>query len=88
MVLLGADGAKREECGHAGFNSLYREHRHKRFLMPYQANPVQQPFSVGVVKSRPTMEARMIFTVGWLAVLLGLLAMQWADNGGGFSWHS
>ena len=61
---------------------------YKRFLTHSQANPVQQPFSVGVVKSRPTMEARMIFTVGWLAVLLGLLAMQWADNGGGFSWHS
>ena len=71
-----------------GYNSLHREHLYKRFLMPSQANPVQQPFSVGVVKSRPTMEARMIFTVGWLAVLLGLLAMQWADNGGGFSWHS
>jgi hypothetical protein len=57
---------------------------YKRFLTHSQANPVQQPFSVGVVKSRPTMEARMIFTVGWLAVLLGLLAMRWADNGGGF----
>jgi hypothetical protein len=28
----------------------------------------------------------MMFTVGWLAVLLGVLAMQWADNGGGFPW--
>jgi hypothetical protein len=43
------------------------------------ARIVQPPFSIGMMKSRPTDEASMM-TIGWLAVLLGVIAVQWADG--------
>ena len=43
------------------------------------ARIVQPPFSIRMMKSRPTDEASMM-TIGWLAVLLGVIAVQWADG--------
>jgi hypothetical protein len=43
------------------------------------ARIVQPPFSIGMMKSPPTDEAS-IMTIGWLAVLLGVIAVQWADG--------
>jgi hypothetical protein len=47
---------------------------------------VQPLFSWSVEKSRSTSEAKSMLTIGWLVVLLGLLAIEWADNGGDFLW--
>jgi len=43
------------------------------------ARIVQPPFSIRMMKSRPTDEASMM-TIGLLAVLLGVIAVQWADG--------
>jgi hypothetical protein len=43
------------------------------------ARIVQLAFSVGMMKSWPTDEASMM-TIGWLVILFGVIAVQWADG--------
>ena len=44
------------------------------------ARIVQPPFSIGMMKSRRFTDEASMMTIGWLAVLLGVIAVQWADG--------
>jgi hypothetical protein len=50
-------------------------------------SPVQPWFILEVWKAAPT-ERLVMFTMGWLVVLVGVLAMHWADGHFPFSTHN